>query len=486
MFVCAFSVVMLPMSIAATEPLSIGDRTCLFLDDRFIAEQSGLKRTWHQGKPRPEPAITGTWPHMFGSVLCDPQVRLYKMWYEDVAHGKGWIHYAESKDGKAWTKPNLGLVELDGSRSNNILFAHAELPNVFLDPRDPDPRGQFKMALWTSGVSFEGRTISGHVLFRSRDGVRWEPLGPRPEIRAPEGDETAQARTVLDTHEIIWDPLGQRYLGMFRLFPLHPGIPGWFRDEKHQMSDGIGGHRRAVGVAFSKSLTNGWSRMTTALRADAKDDEKAAKLSRNEKRDWVEPYIMPVFAYGNHYLGMVSMLYFVDGIHGGDTVNGGGDIQFTFSHDGEKWYRQPDRQTFVEPNPAGLVPTYAQCNEPLEIGDELWIYFTEAHSAHPKTGDTSVIRAATWRKDGFVSLDAAGRASVTTPPLVFTGKQLLVNFEGAVTVTLLDAKGFKPQTLEGNSVAQTVAWDLSSVAGQPLRLQFELEKGRLWSFRFAR
>jgi hypothetical protein len=89
---------MLPMSILASEPVAVGDRTCLFLDDRFIAEQSGLKRIWHQGKPRPEPAITGNWPHMFGSVLYDPQTKLYKMWYEDVAHGKGWIHYAESKD----------------------------------------------------------------------------------------------------------------------------------------------------------------------------------------------------------------------------------------------------------------------------------------------------------------------------------------------------------------------------------------------------
>jgi hypothetical protein len=39
---------------SAMEPLDISDRTCLFLDDRFIAEQSGLKHAWHQGQPRSE------------------------------------------------------------------------------------------------------------------------------------------------------------------------------------------------------------------------------------------------------------------------------------------------------------------------------------------------------------------------------------------------------------------------------------------------
>jgi hypothetical protein len=64
----------------ANEPIPIANRTCLFLDDRFIAEQSGLKRVWHQGKPRPEPAIQAErqnpwekWPHMFGSVIRDPK-----------------------------------------------------------------------------------------------------------------------------------------------------------------------------------------------------------------------------------------------------------------------------------------------------------------------------------------------------------------------------------------------------------------------------
>src|SRR5215207_7104146 len=48
----------------------------------FIAEQSGFTRTWHQGTPLPEPAVVANawdqWPHLFGSVICDPREKLYR------------------------------------------------------------------------------------------------------------------------------------------------------------------------------------------------------------------------------------------------------------------------------------------------------------------------------------------------------------------------------------------------------------------------
>src|SRR4051794_26921169 len=96
---------------AANEPLAVGTRACLFLDDRFSAEQAGLKRTWHQGKPNAEPAIMPArrwekWPHMFGSVLYDPATKLYKMWYTDnpVWTDRGMVFYAESADARIWNK----------------------------------------------------------------------------------------------------------------------------------------------------------------------------------------------------------------------------------------------------------------------------------------------------------------------------------------------------------------------------------------------
>ena len=57
--------------------------------------------------------------------------------------------YAESDDGVHWRRPELGLVEFQGSKKNNILWSHADsarlwdVPDTVLmgtdDPRADDP-----------------------------------------------------------------------------------------------------------------------------------------------------------------------------------------------------------------------------------------------------------------------------------------------------------------------------------------------------------
>jgi hypothetical protein len=60
---------------------------------------------------------------------------------------------ALSQGGLQWRRPNLGLVEWEGSRSNNILpwgENWMRRPNVILDPRDPDPNRRYKMSTGAS------------------------------------------------------------------------------------------------------------------------------------------------------------------------------------------------------------------------------------------------------------------------------------------------------------------------------------------------
>ena len=50
----------------------------------------------------------------------------YRLWYAVIRNGKvprEVICYAESQDGLTWTKPELGIVEIDGSTANNVVFA---------------------------------------------------------------------------------------------------------------------------------------------------------------------------------------------------------------------------------------------------------------------------------------------------------------------------------------------------------------------------
>src|SRR5690349_7536619 len=119
------------VSNAADKPIEVGTNTCLFLDDYFIAKQSGLTHTWHQGKPRPEIAVEEkepweNWPTLWGSCFYDPKYKVYRMYYQTTLLPSGEpgisfrdnLCYAESKDAKMWVKPNLGLVEFNGSTSN--------------------------------------------------------------------------------------------------------------------------------------------------------------------------------------------------------------------------------------------------------------------------------------------------------------------------------------------------------------------------------
>ena len=65
-------------------------------------------------------------------VLQDHEEGLFKMWYQIIrpkAGGGGnesWCLYATSPDGLVWEKPELGIVEHDGSTRNNILFYEHE------------------------------------------------------------------------------------------------------------------------------------------------------------------------------------------------------------------------------------------------------------------------------------------------------------------------------------------------------------------------
>ena len=112
------------------------------------------------------------------------------------------------------------------------------------------------------------------------------------------------------------------------------------------------------------------------------------------------------------------------------------------------------------------------------------------------------VRRYAMRVDGISSVNApyAG-GQFTTRPLRFSGNRLVLNAStsgaGGIRVEVLAAVG---QPLDrfaganaieffGDSVAQEVRWDqgpdVSSLAGQPVRLRFLMKDADLYSFRFA-
>ncbi len=494
------------VSRAAPTIEQVGNRTNLFLDDRFVAEQSGLIRTWHRGRPLPEPAIVGDacdqWPHLFGSVVFDPQEKLYRMWYSSIREG---MYYAESRDGRVWRKPKLGLCDFNGSKDNNLVMSGVSLPNVILDPSDNDPAGRFKLFAWDHAYynkEPKNDRANGHTLFRSQDGVHWKPAGKGVpgSLMAPE-DRCANFITP-DTNQVIWDSIANRYLVTFRTYPKR-----WALGEFEE------GRRRSIGITMAERVTGPWQPIVTCLVADREDDRAAARSMRDvpaEWSRWAELYSMPTFTYGNHYIGLLSLIHVTrspDDKTTAANVPGGGDLQLTFSHDGTTWHRPPGRPTLIAASSAAdLHPTYAACSPPLEMGDEAWIYYAEANASHPTANEPrSQIRAATWRKDGFASLATTGNTQgvLTTPALAFTGGKLQLNVDveqgGEVRVELLKADGMPiagfaasdcdPVDPGNDGVSRVVSWqgqsDLSRFPFKTLCLRISLKNGRIYAFRFV-
>ncbi len=482
----------------SSPPLVIADRACLFLDERFVADQQGLSRTWHQGEPVSEVMLEATepwedWPHLFGSVLFDPQEKLYKMWYQvlnprvklDATEGSGryFVCYAESTDGKRWGKPKLGLVSFLGNTDNNIFRPEeAELPNVFLDPQERDPKKRFKMLIWLRP--------GGHLLFASGDGRQWTKLG---DGVPPYGLTPIEERPVRsDTNLVIWDSLGQRYLSAYRTYP------------KHEFGFSKNGHRRGVGFTVSDRLTEGWGTIKTSIRTGDVDDARVASMSPSQEKfkNWSEPYIMPPFVYGNHYLGLVSML---DYINGSDFAAGGGALELAFSHDGLNWNRPTPATSAIKRKPDDeMFPCYAAVQPPLVIDNRLWHFYSEANCAHPaKPVAKSRIRAATWRVDGFASLATSGDqpGSLTTTPIVCPGGKLLLNAViskgGSIRVEAIDKAGRtipgysadETQPLSGDSLEFIVRWKdqpgFQQLRDQPIQLRLTFLNARLYALRFS-
>jgi hypothetical protein len=104
------------------------------------------------------------------------------------------VCYATSRDGLSWVRPDLGLVEYDGSTCNNIVLRDIHGVGIWKDDYDTDPQRRYK-ALRQNGRGW------------SPDGLRWT-LADAPGIGA-----------VGDTHNYcVFDPETGQYVGITRLW----------------------------------------------------------------------------------------------------------------------------------------------------------------------------------------------------------------------------------------------------------------------------
>jgi|GEM_PF-143635 len=195
----------------------VSEAVLFAFDDHSIPWRDNLKVTpitaeKHLANPVVRRGPKGAPDHghaiLYGSVL-----RIggkFRMWYlgmfeTDLKSGQapGWwrpMCYAESDDGVNWTKPDLGLVEFNGNRQNNICLVESEVPalakvndflSVMYEPNDPDPQRRYKCAYIAhppfddvrggrSGIGPNERRWGAFICATSPDGLSWKVVGDRP------------------------------------------------------------------------------------------------------------------------------------------------------------------------------------------------------------------------------------------------------------------------------------------------------------------
>ncbi|MFH1005903.1 MAG: hypothetical protein V1800_00185 [Candidatus Latescibacterota bacterium] len=434
----------------------------LALDSRWIAQTRGVRLSLGSvTKEDRNPLFVADkpWEMRFDNLY--PNVRfdeneLFKVWYspfvldEAVAHtlperrrevryhatpGREMgVCYATSRDGIHWGKPELGLVEFEGSTRNNLVKRQAHGAGIGKDLHDPDPARRYKMlSLIDESTNLEG------VAF-SPDGLHWSDPVPCPEIQA-RGDTH---------HSFFWDQGLGRYIGFTRTW-----------ESPH----------RIVARTESEDFLQ-WSQTVEVMRAlpDAPH---------------LQPYSLVAFPHAPGYLGLVMIFNAHE-----DTV----DCELAWSADAVKWERICPGETLIPRGPEGTFDCGCLFGaaHPIRKNNELWLYYGGSDGPHSnwRRGGFGLARL---REDGFAGMEPVrkdGIGTLATRPIVCGGRDLRVTADaagGTLRVGILGAEGYgldECLPIRGDVTRARVTWrgvGLASLGDRPLQLQFELRSAKLYA-----
>ena len=476
----ALLLTLMGLSLLSAEPINIGSRLELMIDDHLVADMSGdAKLCLHRPTERGV-AIVHDEPwegsaSLFHTVLRDGD--LYRMYYRGAHYvvtenelqtpHRQVVCYAESGDGIHWTKPNLGIVEFDGSSDNNIIWDGPGSHN-FAPFRDANPDcrpGEEYKAL--GGVGGEG----GLLAFKSSDGIHWSLIRDAPVI----------TRGAFDSQNLaFWDAAR----GEYREY--HRG----FRNGRDIMT--------STSQDFLTWTEPAWLEYSPG---------RLTELYTNQITPYYRaPHILLGFptryVTGRHPLTPIGeRLMRVSKRLGTDYTDGG----LMTSRDGlhfDVW-----AEAFIRPGPEakgrwvygdnyqnwGVVETRSETSDMPELS----VY---ANGGYWRGNSTYLYRH-TLRLDGFVSVNApSSGGGFVTKSVVFRGRELVINFAtsaaGSVAVEVQDDDGVRIQGFGlqdctdtfGDDLERVVSWkggsDVGDLAGKAIRLRFVLRDADLYSFRF--
>lgn len=356
--------------------------------------------------------------------------------------------YAESKDGINWNKPNLGQVEFQGNKNNNMVIAgpwHGL--EVVIDPKDKDPDRRYKFI----------HPRMGKVWF-SPDGKRI--VGKEKEIgRIDDGD----------THNsIFWD----ERIGKFVLFSRRN-----YYDEKKWRT------RRAT-YTTSPDLFN-WKKPPEVVLVGPDDNKQ------------IHDFI--VFPYEGVYVGLVGLF---------DVYSDRQYVQLVWSADCKNWkWIEPDKKFIENGRQMGdydwgcIFPCM-----PIFMKDRIMLYYGASNNHFFDWRDGSICLA-TLRPDGFAGYEvlkayakykdkANKKGTIRTKPVRIVGDKLhltadVIPHGGFVQVSAFDEHNKKIarskrfiNTVSDGEVAWEGDFSLEKYQGKSLRFEFLFKSAKVYSFSF--
>jgi hypothetical protein len=461
--------------IRSLDPLPVGTKRELFIDDYLISELSGDVRhrlciPERSGRAlefdRPWEGVYSAYP----TVLKDGDT--WHLFYRGLPVARHAIEvevtcHATSLDGIHWTRPNHQLFEWEGDMDNNIILAgHPACHNFapFLDSRPGvDPAHRFK--------AFGGNDKSGLLLLTSPDGIHWTQSGDGSVFR-----DDFEPGWAFDSQNVgFWSESEGTYVLYYRRF--------------------IDGIRRIYRVT-STDLRNWTEPVDTMANLDGEH------LYTNQTQPYFRaPHIYVGFPK-RFFPGKVAIdpelaaSLVDDPNYRRDTAD-----SVLISSRSQPQYDRTFEEGFIRPGPSSRDwisrSNAAGCGVVPALDDPMKMYvYRLSHYGQPSAHLTRY----TLRTDGFAAISAgASGGALMTRPVVFQGDTLDVNFntsaggEIRVELTTIDGEiltGFSKDDCDpliGNDIDRQVRWknaDLSSLQNQPVRIRFILKDCELYAFRF--
>lgn len=456
-------------------PTQLQETRYLVLDDRIIDEIVAAKLTLGEVSKHPQNPLFGEdkpweprFDNVYANVIYDSEDRHYKCWYnpfiidERVTHTppekrhpdfgnymdmkpnrrEMGLCYASSTDGIHWEKPELGLIEFNGNRQNNIVMRRVNGAGVFKDERETDPSRRYKM--------FFCGEPQMTVAF-SPDGLRWDEPIPIPEVEAH------------GTHpNAFWAEACGKYVGFTR---------------QHA------GSVRLVTRTESSDFVQ-WTPDETVL---------VGTNSRLQAHDMV------VFPTCGIYIGLLGIMVYPED----SNIDVKQHVELAWSADTVEWHRIAEGTPFIGHTPAeterydSLSYDWGTIfpSAPIFLDDGIRIYYG-AGDGYFFNWRKGYLALATLRPYGWAGYEPVSEdtsAIITTQSVEFDGTSVSITAdvwnEGSVSVVLLDESGGEravSKPIQATATDAQVEWesdkDLNSLRGEQVRLRFQLHDAKLYAF----